>query len=315
MMLFQSRRRKALSRFEKIIGPGAHVRRRLSVARRSRTDVVDDREDSSLIWTRLDIGVDADGELPAWYGRRVDVDTSTAPLVLALHQTTLDPATGMDEPAGFGGDPELAYAREAALRGAVVMVPAYPLFSGYGVDLEDVYERWGYASMSQKGVVNHARAMDELLRLAGGPARPVRAIGHSLGGSNSVFLAAFDARLDAFVCSAGLSTFASYDAAMSMGLAGWALREKYMPLIKTRYDADPSTMPADFDDILVAASRARALVSAPTGDDVFPFDGAREAVERANSRLSGERIGFLAPKVGHAFPQDVREAGYDFLGL
>ena len=100
-----------------------------------------------------------------------------------------------------------------------------------------------------------------------------------------------------------------------MGLAGWALRRKYMPLIKTRYSADPGSMPAGSDAILVAASRARALVSSPTGDDVFPFDGAREAVERADRRLGGGRIIFLAPEVGHAFPREVLETAYAFLGL
>lgn len=313
-MLFDSPRRKALRRFEKIFGSHGVYRSRLETARRERR-VIEERRAGDLIWTKLAISVDADAELPAWFGRRADVDTATAPLVMALHQTTPDKATGMDEPAGLGGDAELAYGREAALRGAAVIVPAYPLFSNYAIDLDQVYGPWGYASMSQKGAVNHSCALDELQALAGGAERKAGVIGHSLGGSNGVFLAAMDDRVGAVVCSAGLSTFASYDASMSVGLDGWALREKYMPLIKTRYGADPRRLPVDFDDILVAASRARLFVSAPVRDDVFPFEGAREAVERARRRLGGQTLVFAAPEVGHAFPKSVRDEAYAFLGL
>lgn len=309
------RRGRARRKFEKIFGSSRHISRQLAAGRARQTTINDYSRDSELIWKIVLVGVDLDEEVPALIGHRPGLDTAGAPLLIALHQTTQDPQCGMYEVAGLKGDPALAYGREAALLGAVVVAPSYPLFSGYHPDIEQIYREWRYASVSQKGVVNHARAIDVLRRYAGGRTRPVSAIGHSLGGSNAVFQAAFDDRIAAVVCSAGLSTFESYAAHMPVGLAGWALRDKYMPLLSERYENDPALAPADFDDILVAASSARLRIVAPRRDDVFPYEGAQTAVERARRRLGRKAIDFDAPDCGHAFPAQARRTSYRFLGL
>ncbi len=105
--------------------------------------------------------------------------------VLCLHQTT---RIGKDEPAGLGGLSNLHYARHLAERGWVALAPDYPNFGTYRFD---AYSH-GYASATMKGIVNHMAAVS-LLRRYG----RVAACGHSLGGHNALFLAAFDERVDA----------------------------------------------------------------------------------------------------------------------
>lgn len=262
---------------------------------------------------QVKIGVDTENEVPALIAWRKGCALEQAPLVLALHQTTDNPEHGMQEPMGLKGNPDLFYGLELAQKGALVLAPAYPYFSEYAPDLDLVYGHWGYDSMSQKAFVNHARCIDVLTEFARGQRRAVSCIGHSLGGTNAAFLAAFDGRCKAFVCSAGLSTFASYHQHMEVGLAGWARPEKYMPLIAGKYKNLPENLPADFDDVLVAARQARQFISAPLDDDTFPSYGAKKAFERAQTRVPGAENRFIQPKSGHNFPKTVRKKAYAFL--
>ena len=117
--------------------------------------------------------------------------------VLCLHQTT---RIGKGEPAGVGGKPDLHYALELAQRGYVALAPDYPNFGGYEFD---PYAR-GYASATMKGIVNHRRAIDLLQSLPEVDPDRVGVIGHSLGGNNALFLAAFDDRVKVIVTAADL---------------------------------------------------------------------------------------------------------------
>jgi len=126
-----------------------------------------------------------------------------AAAVLCLHQTT---RLGKGEPAGLGGKPDLHYALELARRGYVALAPDYPNFGGYAFD---PYAN-GYASATMKGIVNHRRAIDLLQSLPEVDSARVGVIGHSLGGHNALFLAAFDDRAKAIVTSCGFTSFAKY---------------------------------------------------------------------------------------------------------
>ena len=114
--------------------------------------------------------------------------------VLCLHQTT---KIGKGEPAGLGGKADLHYALELAQRGFVTLAPDYPNFGGYQFD---PYAH-GYASATMKGIVNHRRAIDLLQSLPEVDPQRVGVIGHSLGGHNALFLAAFDDRVKVVVTS------------------------------------------------------------------------------------------------------------------
>jgi cephalosporin-C deacetylase-like acetyl esterase len=131
----------------------------------------------------------------------------SAPAALCLHQTT---AIGKDESAGIAGKPNLFYAHELALRGYVALVPDYPSFGDDKTDFQkDVYAR-GYKSGSMKGIVNHIRSVDLLESLPEVDKRRIAVIGHSLGGHNALFVAAFDQRIRAVVTSCGFTAMARY---------------------------------------------------------------------------------------------------------
>ena len=155
------------------------------------------------------------------------------PAVLALHQTT---PLGKDEPAGLGGAANLHYGLELARRGYVVLVPDYPSLGEYAFD----FGKSKYASGSMKGIVNHIRGVDLLCGRKEVDPQRIGVIGHSLGGHNAMFLAAFDTRIKAAVASCGWTMLADYHGGK---LDGWA-GERYMPRLQTVYGLDPAQRPS-----------------------------------------------------------------------
>ena len=230
-----------------------------------------------------------------------------AAAVLCLHQTT---RIGKGEPAGVGGKPDLHYALELAQRGYVTLAPDYPNFGGYEFD---PYAH-GYASATMKGIVNHRRAIDLLQSLPEVDPERVGVIGHSLGGHNALFLAAFDDRVKVIVTSCGFTSFAKY---MKGDLTGWS-HKGYMPRIADRYAKDPKQMPFDFSDILVSLAPRAVFINAPLRDDNFEVSGVKDCVEAALPVYdkvfhAKKKLKVLYPSSAHEFPVAVRRASYRFL--
>ena len=223
-----------------------------------------------------------------------------APAMLCLHQTT---KIGKAEPVGLGGKPNLRYAHELAERGYVAIAPDYPNYGDYAFD---PYAH-GYASATMKGIVNHIRAVDLLAAMPEVDARRIGAIGHSLGGHNSLFVAAFDPRIKAVVTSCGFNSFHKY---MKGNLTGWS-HKGYMPRIADVYGKDPARMPFDFADVLRAIKPRAVFINAPENDSNFEVSGVRDAVAGAGE---WRRLAAVYPKdAGHDFPPEVREQAYRFL--
>lgn len=246
----------------------------------------------------------APGErVPAWLllphggGRR--------PAVLALHQTT---RIARDEPAGLGGSPNLQYGRELAERGYVVLAPDYPTMGEHACDL---YGR-GWVSGSMKAIWDNSRGVDLLAGLPEVDARRLGCLGHSLGGHNSLFTAAFETRLRAVVSNCGFTAFAHY---YGGNLAGWT-GERYMPRIRERYPA-PAQMPFDFHDVLAAVAPRSLLVSAPVRDDNFAVAGVREvvaAVAPVYAFLGApDELAAVYPDSAHDWPPADRAHAWEWL--
>jgi len=169
-----------------------------------------------------------------------------APAMLCLHQTT---GIGKDEPAGLGGRQNLHYAHELAQRGYVCLVPDYPSFGDYAYDFAAQGEL--YDSGSMKAIWNNIRGVDLLETLPEVDRRRIGVIGHSLGGHNALFTAAFDQRIRAVVTSCGFTAFHHYKGS---NLAGWT-SERYMPRIRTQFENDPDRVPFDFYGTRVVVAR------------------------------------------------------------
>ncbi len=236
------------------------------------------------------------------------------PAMLCLHQTT---RIGKREPAGLGGLPNLPYAKELADRGFVTLAPDYPGYGDYMVTSDGSrpnrpYEM-GYVSATMKGIWNHLRAVD---LLAGRPeVNPERlgVIGHSLGGHNSLFVAAFDERLKVVVSSCGFNSFPKYYGGV---IRPWS-HPGYMPRISLFYDADPQRVPFDFTEVVGALAPRAFFANAPIGDSNFAVSGVKDCFAAAAPvyRLlgAGDRLVAAHPNVGHDFPSDVRKQAYEFV--
>jgi len=232
--------------------------------------------------------------------------TGKAPAVLCLHQTT---ALGKGEPAGVGGLPNLHYALELAQRGYVTLAPDYPNFGDYQCD---PYAH-GYASATMKGILNHRRALDLLQSLPEVDPDRLGCLGHSLGGHNTLFLAAFDKRVKVAVTSCGFTCFPKY---YGGDLAGWS-HKGYMPRILDRYHCNPAEMPFDFPEILGAIAPRAVFINAPLRDGNFEWTGVDDCVQAAQPVYellggAGELV-CAHPDSEHDFPPTVRDEAYAFL--
>jgi dienelactone hydrolase len=232
-----------------------------------------------------------------------------APAVLCLHPTT---GIGKDVTVGLGGDPDMFYAHELALRGYVALAPDYLHFGEDKTNIRvDVYGR-GYVSGSMKGIVNDIRAIDLLVSLPEVDPHRIGAIGHSLGGHNAMFVTAFDPRIRALVTSCGFSSKASNQHNVDGDLKNWS-QDVYMPLIESRYHCSPSELPFDFSDFLKAIAPRAVFVNAPLHDEVFDVNGVNDMIAVVRPLFPDHRLVVVHPDSRHGFPKAIREEAYQFL--
>jgi pimeloyl-ACP methyl ester carboxylesterase len=217
--------------------------------------------------------------------------------------------TGSTGKASFESWPLCNFPIELAMMGYVVIVPDYP---GFGDSRPYDFEADRYESGTIKGVYNHMACVDLLQLHPQVAADKIGAIGHSLGGHNAMFLAAFDERVKIAVSSCGWTPFEYYETKKGR-LKTWAL-PKYMPLLDTRYDSDHRKFPFDFHEVAAAISPRVFFSSSPTGDGVFPGWGPKAAESQIRAffkaRGSENDFQFHQPLAQHRFPWNTRQAAY-----
>ncbi|MFN0069807.1 MAG: alpha/beta hydrolase family protein [Limisphaerales bacterium] len=232
----------------------------------------------------------------------------SAPAVLGLHQT--HPA-GRRVVVGLGDSPDDEYGVELARRGFVSLAPPYPLLGDYAPDLKSL----GYASGTMKAVWDNSRALDLLAALPFvSTNRGFGAIGHSLGGHNALFTAAFDERLTAVVTSCGFDSFRDYhdgDPAVWAPGRGWT-SERYMPRLAA-YLRRLDEIPFDFTDVLSAIAPRAVFVSAPMGDTNFRWRSAARVTAAVRPDFNAATLVVEHPDCGHRFPPEARVRAYEFL--
>lgn len=263
---------------------------------------------------RVSFQAEPGDRVPAWLllprtEAVADAAPATGPAMLCLHQTT---GIGKGEPAGLGGLPNLHYAHELAERGFVCLVPDYPSFGDYPYDFKTQGSH--YASGSMKAIWNNLRAVDLLQSLPEVDPDRIGCIGHSLGGHNTLFTAAFDQRIRAAVTSCGFTGFPDYYGGK---LAGWT-SDRYMPRIRDTYGNDPQRVPFDFAEVLSAIAPRAVFVSAPVNDDNFDNAGVRRVMDAVTPiwQIYGapaESVRAAYPQCAHDFPPETREQVYAWL--
>jgi dienelactone hydrolase len=241
--------------------------------------------------------------------------------MLVLHQTS--PAGKHDVgPETIAENRGLA--AELARRGYVVLAPDYPSFGDYKFDFAAEFRAGRYASGTMKGIFNHMRAVDLLQETKGVDKDRIGVIGHSLGGHNAMFLAAFDERVKVVVSSCGWTPFEDYYGGK---IAGWT-SDRYMPRLRDVYNLDATRVPFDFYEVVAAIAPRPFFSSSPIGDSNFDVAGVKKVVPKATEvyRLlapgesaDGETVKthpalrVVYPDCGHDFPPETRREAYEFI--
>jgi len=269
-------------------------------------EVVEESRAAGILRYRVTFAATAAERVPAYLLVPDPAPPGPTPAVLALHQTT---SIGKAEPAGLGGLSNLQYGAELARRGYVVLCPDYPSFGDYPHDF--AADAW--PSGTALGIVGHRRAIDFLSARPEVDPRRIGAIGHSLGGHNAIFLAAFDERVRAVVSSCGWTLFGDYKGG---NLAGWA-GDRYMPRIRDVHGLDPARMPFDFDGVIACIAPRAFLSVSPLDDDNFSARGVRKGIASAAPVYevlgAKENLKAIYPDYGHDFLFAARLESYAFL--
>jgi dienelactone hydrolase len=222
------------------------------------------------------------------------------------------PVVGLQAP---DARPGRNYGEELAQRGFVVIVPPYPHLADYKPDLAGL----GYASGTMKAIWDNIRALDVLAATPGVSPNGFGAIGHSLGGHNSIYTAVFDDRIKAVVSSCGFDSFLDYyserQATVWRKGQGWA-QDRYMPRLAD-YAGRLQEIPFDFHELIGALAPRAFLALAPLRDANFKAASVDRIIAAARPvyALYGvpERLAVEHPDCEHDFPTAMRERAYAWL--
>ncbi len=299
---WQKRRAHILAAMQLVMGPLPSSKSKVPLDVRITEEIKTDK----YIRRLLTFAADDKDRVPAYLFLPLR-KSGKRPAVLCLHPT--ERKLGKAVAAGLGPKADRGYAVHLAERGYVTLAPDYPNMGGYQYD---AYKN-GYASTAMKAIWNHMIAVDLLQSLPEVDKDRIGAVGHSLGGHNSMFVAVFDERIKCIVSNCGFCSFRTY---MKGKLAGWS-HDGYMPRIRTVYDLKPEKMPFEFMEVVAALAPRPFLASAPVRDHNFDVDGVKECIAAARPvyRLLGaaEKLAANYPDCDHNFPGDVRRVAYEWL--
>ncbi|MCC5905344.1 MAG: alpha/beta fold hydrolase [Balneolaceae bacterium] len=242
--------------------------------------------------------------------------TGKLPAMLVLHGTGDGGKRLVD---GESPLPNRAHAKELAERGYIVIAPDYP---SMGDLIDHDFQNDRYESGTMKGIFNHMRSVDLLLSREDVDPERIGVLGHSLGGHNAMFAAAFDTRLKVIVSSCGWTQMDYYDigevAEERFGgrLGPWA-QDRYMPLIREKYNLDGDFLPFDFHEVIAVLAPRPFFSNSPLNDSNFDVEGVRLGVSLASEayRFLGaeENLQVRYPEAEHDFPVQTRKEAYRFI--
>lgn len=241
------------------------------------------------------------------------------PPVVAMHQTV---AEGKREPVGMEGNPDMFYGVELVKHGYVVLAPdsltagerVGPGQSPYDTSIFDA--KHSHGSAMGKMLWDHRKAIDYLLTLDSVDKNKIGAIGHSLGGYNALFLAAFDQRVNVTIVSCPYTRIET-----DPGKERWSRAGGFVHFPRLRpYVEKGSTqkLPWDFQQVLALIAPRPLFQSFGLKDEIFPNTISAAQIHQAIAPLyQGHHFETLLKTVfvdgGHRFPPDVRQSAYGFM--
>jgi len=278
--------------------------------------VIDTKEVDG-IYKRLEItyNVEADERAHAYVGIPLNLKES-APAVVALHGTF---AREPYRTAGLVENPDKAYLDHLCRRGYVVIAPGH-FVAGKRISPEGPYETDRFYKKHPnwtavgKFTYEHSIAIDVLESFEEVDRDKIGAMGHSLGGQGTIFLAAYDERIKAAACNCSAPTFRH-----NPRVTQWARDRWYVYLKHIRPDLLKGDLPPiDFHEII-------SLVAPRAFLDVYALNDGNPLVQRQRVLMSlkiadvyellgkPEHYSFYVHGRGHSVPYQSRELIYGFL--
>ena len=221
------------------------------------------------------------------------------PGVVALHSTV---GHTIRQPAGLQGRPEKAFGLKLAQRGVVAFCPKCFLWVGKGGYKEKVAEfqkrNPGCKGMA-KMLWDAMLAVDILASLPEVDANRLGAVGHSLGGKETLYLAAFDERIKATVSSEG---------SIGIPFCNW-----YAPWYLSEAVRDGTWTRRHHEVLSLVAPRAFLQLGGGKSDGAhsWPYIAAALPVYRLYG--GAPRVGLFNHQKGHAVPPEAESRLYEWL--
>lgn len=307
------RRAEILAGMQSIMGPLPGTAKRVPLE----VQIEDETDCGTYVRRQISYMAEPGSRVPAFLliPKAVLGNRSRAPGILALMPTNnIDgnrSVVGLGSPGGLKGR---NYGEELAQRGFVVIAPPYPHLAEYKPDLAGL----GYASGTMKAIWDNVRALNVLAATEGVASGGFGAIGHSLGGHNSIYTAVFDERIKAIVSSCGFDSYLDYYSekpqVWNPGM-GWT-QDRYMPAL-AKFAGRLQEIPFDFHELVGALAPRAFLAIAPIGDSNFKWKSVDRVIAAARPvyQLHGvsERLAVEHPDCAHDFPTEMRERAYGFL--
>lgn len=259
--------------------------------------------------------VDADERAHAYLGIPLDLMDKN-PAVVALHGTY---EKGKMRAAGLVDNPDKAYLDHLCRRGYVVIAPEH-FVSGHRLPEEGPYETGRFYEKHPewtavgKFTYEHSIAIDVLETLDLVDQENIGALGHSLGGHGTFFLAAYDDRIQAAASNCAASFFRH-----NPKVTGWSRDRWYIYFKPIREGLLRGEMPPiDFHEIIsLIAPRAfmdlAGLNDGPTGTQRQRVLMLMKVMEIYELEGAPENFSFYIHGRGHSVAHESRSLMYGFM--
>ncbi|MFA6561509.1 MAG: alpha/beta hydrolase [Verrucomicrobiia bacterium] len=305
---WQKRRAVILAAMQEVMGPLPGKAKRCPLDMK----VEDETDCGTYVRKLITYASEPGGRVPAYLlipHSALRTPKSKVSAVLCLHPTNA--TIGHKVVVGLGGKPHRQYAQELAERGFVTLAPSYPLLANYQPDIKAL----GWQSGTMKAIWDNIRGLDLLESLPFVKRGGFGAVGHSLGGHNSVYTAVFDPRIKVIVSSCGLDSYCDYydgNPKVWQLEKGWC-QTRYMPKL-AGYAGRLAEIPFDFHEMVGALAPRVCFINAPLKDSNFKWQSVDRVVSAAAKvyELYGKPANLLVehPDCDHDFPDAMREKAY-----
>ena len=273
--------------------------------------VVDDLYQRKLI----SYAVEAGERAHAYLGIPLNT-VGKAPAIVALHGTY---KYGKKRAAGLIDNPDKAYLDHLCRRGYVVIAPEH-FVSGHRIPAKGPYETGTFHKKHPewtavgKFTYEHSIAIDVLQSLEQVDNERIGALGHSLGGHGTFFLAAYDERIKASACNCGAAFFRH-----NPSVEAWSRDHWYVYFKPIREDLLKRKMPPiDFHEIISLIAPRAFLDLSGLNDGHGPTQRQRllmlmKVMDVYELEGAPENFGFYVHGRGHSVAHESRQLIYGWM--